>query len=1144
MLENEIPKTYDPREAEPRCQKLWEEKNLFHAEDVSDKPAFSMAIPPPNVTGALHLGHALFVAIQDLIVRWKRMSGYNTLWLPGTDHAGIATQMVVERELQKTEKKSRHDLGREEFLKRVWAWKEAHGNRIVEQLQALGASCDWSRLAFTMDEQRSRAVREAFVQLHEQGLIYRANRLINWCPRCRTALSDLEVEHEDREGSLWHIAYPVVGGEAEGLRLIVATTRPETMLGDTAVAVHPEDPRYRDLIGRRVRLPLTGREIPIIGDAELVSMEFGTGAVKVTPAHDFNDNATGQRHGLESISIFDANAITNANAGRFQGLDRSEARKQVVAALEAEGLLIKTEPHALSLGLCQRCNDVVEPMLSPQWFVKIAPLAEPALRAVEEGRTRFVPESWTNTWFAWMRNLHDWCISRQLWWGHQIPAWYCGCGEVVVRREDPTRCPKCEGPLTRDPDVLDTWFSSGLWPFSTLGWPDKTAALSTFYPTDVMETGHDIIFFWVARMMMFGLHFMGEVPFTTVFLHAMVRDEKGEKMSKVKGNVIDPLDVIHGQPDAAKLAPDLRKKFPKGMAAYGADALRITLVSLTAQGRDIKLSMERVEGYRNFANKIWNASRFLMMNLGDPAEVARSLDEEARGARALELSLADRWIRSRLARAVGEVTEALAAYKFNEASNAIFQFFWREFCDRYIELSKGALYGEDEARRQAARAVLLDGLGQALRLLHPFMPYLTEELWQRLPRRVGEAESIMVSAWPKATSEMLDQAAEEEMELVLDAIDAIRNVRGESDISPAKKVPVHIHATAEVLAALEKNRAYLSLAGLETLSLAESGERPKLAAVFVHPRMEIFVPLAGLIDVGEEQKRLARELAKVDVDLGQLQNKLANPNFALRAPAEVVEKDRGRVRELEEKREKLTKQAAMLAEVGAAEAEGAEEKNEENARGGGAFRGEVVHNAGNRSTNERGSREAAVETGGQIAKSRGVESSNEVSAAKEGRKRGGAATTSGVGAERATSTRTKRTKVTGVKRSKQSNKKASRVVPKKGKNEMAVKKAAKKPVKKVAAKKPVKKVVAKKVAAKKPVKKVVAKKPVKKVAAKKPVKKVVAKKVAAKKPVKKVAAKKVAAKKPAKKAVAKKVAAKKVEAPAATNMNETSGGIL
>lgn len=591
----ELAKAYDPEAVESRWYAHWMARGYFGAGDDSRRPPYCIVLPPPNVTGSLHLGHALTATIQDLLIRWKRMSGHNALWLPGSDHAGIATQMVVERELKQTEGKTRHDLGREEFVRRVWAWKEKYGRRITEQHQALGASLDWARERFTLDEPSSRAVREVFVRLHEQGLVYRAQRLINWCVSCRTALSDLEVEHEERDGNLWHIAYPVAGADT---KLVVVTTRPETMLGDTAVAVHPEDERYAGLAGRSVRLPLLGREIPIIEDPVLVNREFGTGVVKVTPGHDFNDYDTGQRHRLPEISILDEAGRVNANGGPYRGFDRAEARRRVVDDLAAQGLLVKTEPYRTSIGTCQRCGEVVEPMLSPQWFVRVRPLADRALKAVEDGETVFVPETWKATFAAWITNIRDWCISRQLWWGHQIPAWFCECGEVTVARTDPKACRACgKATIRRDPDVLDTWFSSALWPFSTLGWPERTRALEVFYPNSVMETGHDILFFWVARMMMMGLHLMAMVPFRVVFLHPMVRDEKGDKMSKTKGNVVDPLEIIHGAPPE-RLAEKVRKKYPRGMPAYGADALRFTLAAMTAQGRDIRLSLDRVDGYQ------------------------------------------------------------------------------------------------------------------------------------------------------------------------------------------------------------------------------------------------------------------------------------------------------------------------------------------------------------------------------------------------------------------------------------------------------------------------------------------------------------------------------------------------------------------
>ncbi|HLL52532.1 MAG TPA: valine--tRNA ligase, partial [Myxococcaceae bacterium] len=908
--ERELSKAYDPTEVEGRWYPFWMERGYFRAEPKSEKPPFSIVLPPPNVTGSLHLGHALTATIQDILTRWKRMSGFNALWLPGTDHAGIATQMVVEKELKKTEGKSRHDLGREEFLKRVWAWKEKYGARIGEQHKVLGASLDWSRERFTMDEGLSRAVREVFVRLYDEKLIYRAQKLINWCPSCRTALSDLEVEHEEKDGSLWHIRYPVTGSDRF---LTVATTRPETMLGDTAVAIHPEDPRYKDLQGGRVTLPLVSREIPVVTDAELVNMEFGTGVVKVTPGHDFNDYQTGLRHSLPMISILDEAARTNEQAGPYAGLDRYEARKKVLEDLTAQGLLEKEEPHKLSIGGCQRCGTVVEPRLSPQWFVKIEPLATPAIQAVEQGRTKFIPEAWTNTYFSWMRNIHDWCISRQLWWGHQIPAYYCrGCAPMsstggidyaratpIVSRERPDGCPSCGSTdLERDPDVLDTWFSSGLWAFSTLGWPEATDDLETFYPTSVMETGHDIIFFWVSRMMMMGLHFMKDVPFRTVYLHAMVRDEKGEKMSKTKGNVIDPLDVIRGA--AAKdLLPALRNKFPQGMPAFGADALRFTLASLTQQGRDIKLSLDRVSGYKAFTNKLWNASRFALMNLGDFRLAEGSIKDRP-------LSLADRWILSRLEKAIAGTAKALDEFQFADAASTLYQFLWREFCDWYIELSKGALYGEDAAAKETTRAVLVFSLDQILRLLHPFMPFITEEVWQKLPM-ARPTESIMVAPFPKADGRLVDEAAESEMEPVIAAIEGLRNIRGESNLPPATKVDAEIQSgDAGIRAALQKWRHYLMpLAGLSNVRISEPGPKPKQAAAYVHPRMEIFVPLVGLIDLEEERTRLKKEIARTEQELASIAKKLENPNFVARAPADVVEKDRARVEELTARKAKL-----------------------------------------------------------------------------------------------------------------------------------------------------------------------------------------------------------------------------------------------
>src|SRR6266852_5480273 len=902
MDPDDLPKAYEPTEVERRWYPFWMDRGYFTADAHSTKPPYCIILPPPNVTGSLHLGHALTATLEDILVRWKRMSGFNCLWLPGIDHAGISTQLMVERELKKTEGKDRQQLGRAEFLKRVWAWKEKYGRRIAEQHQVLGASLDWTRERFTMDPGSSAAVRRAFVQLYEEGLIYKAKRLINWCPSCQTALSDLEVEHEEVDGTLWRIRYPIKGTDRF---LVVATTRPETMLGDAAVAVHPKDPRYQGLVGQSAVLPLIGREIPIIADETLVDLEFGTGAVKVTPAHDFNDYQVGLRHKLPMISIFDETARTNANAGPYAGLDRYEARKRVLQDLAAQGLLEGEEKHRHSIGLCQRSRTVVEPMLSMQWFASIEPLARLAIEAVEQGRTRFVPESWTATYFQWMRNIHDWCISRQLWWGHQIPAYYCkSCGptaEPIVSRERPARCPRCGvTEFEQDPDVLDTWFSSGLWPFSTLGWPKETAELKTFYPNAVMETGHDILFFWVARMMMLGMHFMGDVPFPVVYLHAMVRDEKGEKMSKTKGNVIDPIHVIRGA-SAADLSPSLRNKFPQGMPAFGADALRFTLASMMQQGRDIKLSLERVEGYKGFANKLWNAARFALMNLGD-FEPAAELATDA------GFALADRWILSRLNRAIRVTTEALTRFEFAEAASTIYQFLWHEFCDWYLELSKSTLYGEDKPARLRTQAVLVYSLDQILRLLHPFMPFITEEVWQKLPLVRG-VDSIMIAPYPSPHPRLDDPEAESEMAPLIEAIDGIRTIRGESNVAPSMKIQALVQsADPAVRQTIDRWRQYvIPLAGLSSLEISAPGAKPTQAATFVGEKtgMEIFVPLAGLIDLDEERLRLAKEIERVDADIEAVRRKFENPNFATKAPREVVDRERARADELGTRRTKL-----------------------------------------------------------------------------------------------------------------------------------------------------------------------------------------------------------------------------------------------
>jgi valyl-tRNA synthetase len=891
--ENTAPlaKAYEHREVEARWYKFWKDRGYFHADEHDrSRPPFSIVLPPPNVTGQLHLGHALTATLQDILIRWKRMSGFNTLWLPGTDHAGIATQMIVEKELQKTEGKSRHDLGRAEFLKRVWTWKEKYGSRIGEQHEALGASLDWARERFTMDEGLSRAVREVFVRLHEEGLIYRERKLINWCPRCHTALSDLEVTHEEaHQGELWSFAYPLAEPVGERTEIVVATTRPETMLGDTAIAVHPDDERYRDVVGKKVRHPITGREIPVVADAILVDPAFGTGAVKVTPAHDFNDFEVGKRHGLEMITVIDLSGRMNDAAGPLAGTDRFAARKEVKRILAEAGLERGSKPHVMPLGRCQRCETVLEPMLSHQWFVKIAPLAQPAIEAVETGKTRFIPETWTNTYMAWMRNIHDWCISRQLWWGHQIPAWYCPDGHVTVAREAPSKCGTCDRTeLRQDEDVLDTWFSSALWPFSTMGWPEKTRTLETFYPTSVMETGHDIIFFWVARMMMMGIHFMGEVPFRTVYLHPMVRDEKGQKMSKTKGNVIDPL-VITEQ--------------------HGADALRFTLAALTAQGRDIKLAKERIEGYRAFANKLWNASRFALMNLGGYSAGPEDAASQAR-------TPADRWILARLQRAVNETVAALEGFRFNEAAGTVYAFVWHELCDWYIELAKEALYGDDAEKKEGAQATLTHALETSLRLLHPMMPFITEELWHVLRAQVGaEAwpDSVLAARYPETAP--VDEAAERRFGPVIGIVDAIRNVRGEMNVPPKAEPRVTVAvADPDAVATVRGEAARIARLAKAIIDVVEGATTPAVpqSAVAVGPGFEVRVHLAGVIDLAAEDARIEKELGKAEADLAGLERKLSNPAFVAKAPADVVEKDRARSDELREKLSKLRSHRAML----------------------------------------------------------------------------------------------------------------------------------------------------------------------------------------------------------------------------------------
>jgi valyl-tRNA synthetase len=903
MSTRELPKAYDPRMAEEKWYAFWQEKRFFHADEKAGGTPFSIVIPPPNVTGSLHIGHALNSTLQDILVRWMRMSGRNTLWVPGTDHAGIATQNVVERQLAK-EQVDRHALGREQFVAKVWEWKKEYGGRIINQLQRMGASCDWDRERFTMDEGLSRAVREVFVTLYEEGLIYRGERLINWCPRCHTALSDIEVEHEDEKGKLYHLSYPL--SHDHNIRLTVATTRPETMLGDTAVAVHPLDPRYKDLIGKTIDLPLTTRQIPVIGDAVLVDLEFGTGAVKVTPAHDFNDYEAGLRHmpNLPRIKMLDDKAeilpeipeVLPEVLKQIAGKPAKKARGMVVELLKERGYLVKTDEHAHSIGKCYRCKSVVEPFLSPQWFVKTGPLAEPAIKAVEDGTVRFVPKGWENTYFDWMRNIKDWCISRQIWWGHRIPAWYCDdCGTITVSRKDASACAKCGGGnLRQETDVLDTWFSSALWPFSTLGWPERTAELSLYYPTSVLITSFDIIFFWVARMIMMGLHFMKEIPFRDVYIHALVRDAEGQKMSKSKGNVIDPLVMID---------------------EYGTDAFRYTLTAFAAQGRDIKMSTERIEGYRNFANKIWNASRFVMMNLEEDFASNAELVT-------VDTSLADRWVLSRLNTVTKEVQAALADYRFNDVASGLYQFIWHEYCDWYVELSKPALNEEKGSlRRKATQSVLAHVLETSLRLLHPVMPFITEEIWQTLPESVrrrgmkdGGRESIMVAPFPVSAEKLIDTAIEQDMQAVMDLIMAIRNIRGEMNVAPSLQIPAFVRVERQEMAEqLERNSGYVRTLGrLSELRIGTEEKKPKAAATGVIRGAEVYVPLEGVIDLQQERDRLAKEIAKISKDIEVFSKKLSNKNFVDKAPKDVVEKDTAKLEDFRAKREKLEQSLKML----------------------------------------------------------------------------------------------------------------------------------------------------------------------------------------------------------------------------------------
>ena len=871
----ELPKVYEPQQVESSIYEMWMENDCFKATPDPDKKPYSIVMPPPNVTGQLHMGHALDATLQDILTRYKRMQGYSALWLPGTDHAGIATQIKVEEELRVNEGKTRYDLGREKFLERVWAWKEKYGSRIVQQQKKLGVSCDWSRSRFTMDEGCSKAVREAFCEMYEKGLIYKGSRIINWCPHCLTALSDAEVEYTDKSGHLWYIRYPLADGSGD---IVVATTRPETMMGDTGVAVNPEDEKFKHLIGKTCILPIMNREIPIVGD-EYCEIGFGTGAVKMTPAHDPNDFEVGLRHNLEVIRVLNDDGTVNENGGKYCGMDRYECRKAIVADLEAEGYLVKTEPYSHNVGTCYRCHNDVEPLISAQWFVKMKPLAEEAIRVIKDGTIKFVPERFSKTYLNWMENVHDWCISRQLWWGHQIPAWYCDeCGHINVSREDPTKCEKCGCThLTREEDVLDTWFSSGLWPFSTLGWPDLDSEdLKYWYPTTDMVTGYDIIFFWVARMVVSGMEQMKKEPFKTVFIHGLVRDDKGRKMSKSLGNGIDPLEMAE---------------------KYGADALRFNLITGNSPGNDMRFYVEKCEAMRNFANKIWNASRYVLMNLtiGEPGLPARE-----------DLEQEDKWVLSKLNTLIREVTANLDAYEIGVASSKVYDFIWDTYCDWYIELTKTRLYSENEKSKLAAQKVLVYVLDQTLRLLHPFMPFITEEIWQAIPH----AGKFLISAeWPVYREEFAFGAEEAAMEQIIEAITALRARRAEMNVPMSKKVNLTIAASQPEV--FEAGKAFfLRLAGAEDVKVcgmeaaeAASGD-DGLVEVTTHAA-RLFMPLAELVDFEKELARIAKEKENCLKQIALFESKLSNEAFVSRAPEKVVN----------DQKEKLAKNQALLAQL-------------------------------------------------------------------------------------------------------------------------------------------------------------------------------------------------------------------------------------
>ena len=879
-MRKELPKVYDPRQVEPRIYQMWTDGGCFKAEPNPDKKPFSIVMPPPNVTGQLHMGHAMDATLQDILIRFKRMQGYEALWLPGTDHAGIATQIKVEENLRQ-EGLTRYDLGREKFLERVWAWKEKYGNRIVEQQKKMGSSCDWDRSRFTMDEGCSRAVRETFCELYDKGLIYKGSRIINWCPHCLTALSDAEVEYTDKPGHLWYIRYPLADGSGD---IVVATTRPETMMGDTGVAVNPEDEKFKHLIGKTCILPIMNREIPIVGD-EYCEIGFGTGAVKMTPAHDPNDFEVGLRHNLEVIRVIADDGHINENGGPYNGMDRYECRKAIVKDLEEQGYLVKVEPYNHNVGTCYRCHNDVEPLISAQWFVKMEPLAKEALRVVNEGEVKFVPERFSKTYTNWMENCHDWCISRQLWWGHQIPAWTCDdCGHINVKREDPTVCEKCGSThLTREEDVLDTWFSSALWPFSTLGWPEQTADLNYWYPTSVMVTGYDIIFFWVARMIFSGCEQMKKIPFHTVLIHGLVRDDKGRKMSKSLGNGIDPLEMAE---------------------KYGADALRFNLITGNSPGNDTRFYTEKCEAMRNFANKIWNASRFVMMNL--------TIDRYELPA-ADKLEREDKWVLSKLNRLVKEVTENLDSFEIGVASAKVYDFIWDTYCDWYIELTKTRLNGTDEAAKLTAQNVLCYVLVTLLKLLHPFMPFITEEIYQALPKCDGASDILMMAQWPEYTETLNFPAEENAMEAVMDLIRAIRARRAEMNVPPSKKAELRI-VTGQPEAYRQGLHFIQRLAYASNVTFPETApaDVTGLVSVVTHDATA-YLPLSELVDLAAERERIAKELEKAKNGLRITEGKLANEKFVAHAPENVVNAEREKVAKYQELIAKLEESAKAMA---------------------------------------------------------------------------------------------------------------------------------------------------------------------------------------------------------------------------------------